>query len=237
MRISAIVPVLNEESVIDSFLQWHMNLNEIDEWIVVDGGSNDRTLERVDAFQKQCAKIKLISGEQLRGRAKQMNAGALSANGEVLLFLHVDCKLDRLAPAVLKNAMGHEHLIGGGFYKKYENETVLLKIYRSIMNVLRTQWLRNLVGTNGIFVRKNIFEKIGGYPDTPILEDMLLCDRMKSAGKLAMIKPYIIVSSRRYFKDGVLRRIVMALKILFLFRIMKISPDQLKSYYLKTVKE
>lgn len=237
MRISAIVPVLNEESVIDSFLQWHLTLSGIDEWILVDGSSSDRTLERIRAFQSQYSQLRLIAGEHLRGRARQMNAGAASAVGEVFLFLHSDCKLDPLAPDALKNILSNKEIIGGGFYKKYEQETALLRCYRSLMNLVRTKWLRNLVGTNAIFIRRSVFETLGGYPEVSILEDMILCDRMKSAGKLAMLKPYLIVSSRRYIKDGIVRRMIMAVRILILFRIMRVEPNQLKMYYLKTVKE
>lgn len=237
MRISAIVPVLNEESFIDSFLRWHVTLNGIEEWILVDGGSSDRTLERICTFQKNYAHVKVIAGQNLRGRAMQMNAGVASAEGDVLLFLHVDCKLHPLAPSAMNDALRSGKVIGGGFYKKYEPETMLLKFYRSLMNLVRTKWLRNLVGTNAIFIRKTVFQTLGGYPEVAILEDMFLCDRMKSTGKLAMLKPYLVVSSRRYFKDGIMRRITMALQILFLFRIMRMAPDQLKAHYTKTGKE
>ena len=201
------------------------------EVIVVDGGSRDETVAIARQIESTGRNRVRVLENIKEGRAFQMNAGAQIANGDILLFLHVDCKLDRKALRVITECMRDEDIIGGGFYKKYSTENIPLRLYRAAMNVIRTKWLRNLVGTNAIFVRKKIFFKIGKYPEVPLLEDVMFSDKMKKAGSLKFLKPYVITSSRRYYKSGILKRIWIAYKIMYLYRIRHKAPVELKNIY------
>jgi len=234
MNISIIVPTLNEELLIAGFLQRLMRWPKLTEIIVVDGGSNDRTQEILRSISHPALRVFQEPG--LRGRARQMNFGAQMAGGDVLLFLHVDCELPEAALLQIEKAVMDTSVIGGGFYKKYAEENTALKFYRGLMNVIRTKWMRNLVGTNAIFIRRKVFFELGQYPDIPLLEDVILCDRMKSNGSLAFLKPHVIVSSRRYYHAGVWKRMWIALKILYFFRIRHMAPEKLKEIYLAEIR-
>lgn len=99
---------------------------------------------------------------------------------------------------------------------------------------MRTQWLKNLVGTNAICIRKNVFAQLGKFPTVSLLEDVMLSDRMEKRGKPIFLKPHVIVSSQRYDEAGILARIWIALRIMFLFRVMRRSPEELKNLYQPT---
>lgn len=193
---------------------------------MVDGGSSDGCVQLV---QNARHKIRLLQTSS--GRAYQMNAGAMTASGEILLFLHADCRLPVNAVAVIENALRDSSAVGGGFCKRYINENWLLKSYRMVTNVIRTRWLKNFVGTNAIFVRKSIFDKLGGYEEVFLLEDIILSDRLKRAGRVLALRPHVVCSPRRYYERGVVRTIYNAFKILFLFRVLRLDTARLKTYY------
>lgn len=234
MKISIIIPVLNEAAVIENCLEKLTELRQDCEIIIADGGSRDDTLKIVKQFQVQNPERMTVLEGLKPGRAFQMNAGADAAEGDVLLFLHADCELGDGALPALTKCLQNSAIIGGGFYKRYSNENIFLKLYRIVMNVIRTQWLKNLVGTNAIFIRKNVFFQLGKFPTVPLLEDVMLSDRMKKKGKPVFLKPHVIVSSRRYDEGGIFTRIWIALRIMFLFRVMHRSPEKLKNLYQPT---
>lgn len=231
MKISIIVPVLNEASVIQQCLEKLWKLENDFEVIVADGGSKDETVEIAKKFKLGNIHRLVILENIQAGRAHQMNAGADASQGEVLLFLHADCELERGALKVISDRLQDEQIIGGGFYKKYSKENLFLMIYRVAMNLIRTKWLKNLVGTNAIFIRRERFFQLGKYPEVTLLEDVILSDRLKRAGKLVFLKPHVISSSRRYYRGGILKRIWIAYKIMYLFRLRRRSPDELGHVY------
>ena len=224
MKISVIVPVLNEEKTIASALRALLQLSP-HEIIVVDGGSGDRTAEICRSLS-----IKILSWE--RGRARQMNFGARRATGDVLLFLHADTRLPKTAFADIATALGDPRCLGGRFDVELEGSHPMLKIVGALINY-RSRATKIGTGDQAIFVRREAFERIGGYPDIPLMEDVALCRALKRLGGVACLRTRVMTSARRWESDGVWRTILRmwTLKILYLAGV---SPARLKQFYADT---
>lgn len=231
MNISIIVPVLNESAVIDAFATNLMKDASGFEIIFVDGGSSDDTRGRLESLARRDARMRILGDSSTRGRARQMNHGALAASGDVLLFLHADTVLPTGWHAMIDRAMREAGCVGGGFMKKYDKETAVLWVYRLVVGLVRTRLFRNLVGTNAMFIRRSVFMEIGMYPPMPILEDVGLCDAMKKSGRLAIVTQPVVCSSRRYHEYGVWRHILVAARVLFLYRSRRVGLDHLTRVY------
>src|SRR5215469_11467289 len=192
MRISVVVPALNERFGLPRTLAALDRCRGIDEMIVVDGGSTDGTL---DWLQSQKG-ILLVSSS--RGKGTQLNAGAAQASGDVILFLHADCLLDQAALDQLLAAMSDAQLSGGGFCIRFaEARPRSLRLVAAGIN-LRARAKRTATGDQGIFVRKKVFDAIGGAPEWPLFEDVELVRRIKTTGKFAILKAPLTISGRRY---------------------------------------
>jgi rSAM/selenodomain-associated transferase 2 len=224
MKISVIVPVLNEEKTIASALRALLQLSP-HEIIVVDGGSGDRTAEICRSLS-----IKIFSWE--RGRARQMNFGARRATGDVLLFLHADTRLPQTAFADIATALGDPRCLGGRFDVELEGSHPMLKIVGALINY-RSRATKIGTGDQAIFARREAFERIGGYPDIPLMEDVALCRALKRLGGVACLRTRVMTSARRWESDGVWRTILRmwTLKILYLAGV---SPARLKQFYADT---
>jgi rSAM/selenodomain-associated transferase 2 len=224
MKISVIIPVLNEEGSIADTLSALMSLKP-DEVIVADGGSSDNSKEIAARFD-----VQVLSSE--RGRAKQMNCGAAAASGDVLLFLHADTKLPQSAFGDVAAALADPSCIGGRFDVELEGRHWMLKVVGAMIN-RRSRWTRIGTGDQAIFVRREIFRAAGGYPDVPLMEDIALCRVLKRAGRIACLRSRVVTSARRWENDGVWRTIVRMwiLKLLYLGGV---SPARLKQFYADT---
>lgn len=226
---SIILPVYNEAEIIDETLTALGQLSGGLEIIVVDGGSTDPTC---DILRDRHPAITLLSDPALRGRARQMNAGAEVASGEIFVFCHADTQLPSDALLQIEEAIKRQGAEAGGFCKRYTPSSPLLTFYAFLQNTLRSHLLKQFVGTNAIFVRREVFGNLGGYRHLPFLEDVDLCDRLKRGGyRLVTLRGPVRVSARRYLSEGVIRRMVIAGKILYLYRIEKRSPEELLEYY------
>jgi rSAM/selenodomain-associated transferase 2 len=222
--ISVVIPVLDEEAAISATLESLQRLGP-SEAVVVDGGSTDRTRELVAA-----KKVRLL--ESRRGRALQMNAGARAASGDVLLFLHADTRLPSSAMVEVRAALSDPKCVGGRFDVELEGEHWMLKRVAAMIS-LRSRLSRVATGDQAIFVRKKIFEEIGGFPDLPIMEDIAFSRAMKKRGRVACLRSRVITSGRRWEKDGVWRTVfkMWALKLLYLAGV---SPRSLRRFYADT---
>ncbi len=192
--ISIIVPVYNEEAAIGRLLD-NLDAQGFVEIIVVDGGSTDRTVE----LASQRAHL-VRSG---MGRAAQMNAGAATASGETLLFLHADVILGKGALDQLRRAMEDATIAGGNFDIRYEGKDWAAGAFTRI-NRWRRRW-GIFYGDSGIFCRRSVFEKLGGYRLWPIMEDYDFARRLSKAGRLAFLEWPIWVSDRRWRNSGLFR--------------------------------
>ena len=224
MKISVIVPVLNEEATIAATLGALAALAPY-EVIVVDGGSVDRTR---DIAARSGAQV--LSAE--RGRARQMNRGAARASGEVLLFLHADTRLPDSAFSDIAAALNDPRCLGGRFDVELEGSHRMLKLVGALINY-RSRITKVGTGDQAIFLRREIFLRMGGYPDIPLMEDIALCRALKRMGAVACLRSRVVTSARRWENDGVWRTIVRmwTLKLLYLAGV---SPARLKQFYADT---
>ena len=224
MNVSVIVPVLNEEQSIRATLQSLICLTP-HEIIVVDGGSRDRTVEICKEFA-----VDVMHAE--RGRARQMNVGARHASGEVLLFLHADTRLPKSALNDIAAALSDSRYLGGRFDVELEGTHWMLKIIAALINY-RSRATRIATGDQALFVRRDIFEHVGGFPEIDLMEDIALCRTLKRSGWLACLRSRVVTSARRWERDGVWRTILRmwTLKLCYLAGI---SPVRLKQYYADT---
>ncbi|MCX9083615.1 MAG: TIGR04283 family arsenosugar biosynthesis glycosyltransferase [Candidatus Methanoperedens sp.] len=198
--ISIITPVFNEEKNIKPFISHIGSLDGDFELIIVDGGSSDSTVEEIqnciDIFNHQL--ISLVSG---RGRAVQMNRGAKIAHGGIFLFLHVDCVLEKDALIIIEKVISEHNIAGGGFKQAFSDPDLFLK-FQSYLGNIRAGLTQVFFGDYGIFIKKEFFQKIGGYDEIPFLEDVEICRKAKKYGRLMQVDRKILTSSRRYLKKG-----------------------------------
>jgi rSAM/selenodomain-associated transferase 2 len=201
--ISIITPVLNEKDNIKPFFNHINHLKGDFELILVDGGSTDGTLEEINrlkgAFHHP---LNVLSAS--RGRASQMNRGAEEARGEILLFLHVDSQIEEDSLVLIKKRIADGDIIGGGFTHSFSDPDFFLRLASAFGN-FRTRATKIFFGDFGIFIRKDIFEKMGGYDDVIFLEDVEFCKKAKRYGKMEQIDRMIITSPRRYDSKGKIR--------------------------------
>lgn len=225
--ISIITPVLNEEINIRPFIS-HLDSLEGDfELILVDGGSSDRTIEEVRKWRDSFNHDLTILGTD-RGRGTQMNKGADAAQGDILLFLHMDCSLEKDALTLIEKAIHVKNAIGGGFMQAFSSPDFFLK-FQSAFGNLRAGMTGIFFGDFGIFMKSEIFRKIGGYDDIPFLEDVELCKKAKRQGRLIQIDRVILTSPRRYLKKGKLR-LTFVFMLANLFNMIRWRPMFLWKY-------
>ncbi|HVR15847.1 MAG TPA: TIGR04283 family arsenosugar biosynthesis glycosyltransferase [Candidatus Limnocylindrales bacterium] len=224
MNISVVLPVLNEEQSIRGTLQSLIRLTPY-EIIVVDGGSRDRTLEICKEFA-----VDVMHAE--RGRARQMNVGARRASGEVLLFLHADTRLPQSALNDIAAALSDSRYLGGRFDVELEGAHWMLKIVGTLIN-WRSRATKVATGDQALFVRREVFDRMGGFPDIPLMEDIAFCRALKRIGGVACLRSRVITSARRWERNGVWRTIfkMWSLKVCYLAGV---SPMRLKRFYADT---
>ncbi|MEE8402037.1 MAG: TIGR04283 family arsenosugar biosynthesis glycosyltransferase [Candidatus Hydrothermarchaeaceae archaeon] len=222
--ISIIMPVLNEEKNIEEALKSACQLEGDYELIVVDGGS-------IDGTQKIAGKYaKVISAR--KGRARQMNAGARIAKGDILLFLHADCRLSQDSLIKIESALRDRKVVGGALKFHLDDDSSTFKAISYISN-LRANISKVYTGDFGIFVRKSAFDLAGGFSEIELMEDICLCKKLKKFGRLVQPDSKIISSPRRMKKHGILKTWIHMQINRFLFFI-GISPRRFSKFYRDT---
>jgi rSAM/selenodomain-associated transferase 2 len=197
-RISVVVPARNEAKTIARALS-RLREPGVVEVIVVDGGSTDETRAIAAPLADRVI-------EAPPGRARQMNAGAAAARGDILLFLHADSILPRGFAAVVVAAC--ERAIGGRFDVTLDAPGILFRVIERGIN-WRSRWTGLFTGDQGLFIRRAVFEDLGGFPEQPLLEDLALARAMKRRGPVAALRERIATSARRWQRHGVVRTVLL----------------------------
>jgi rSAM/selenodomain-associated transferase 2 len=200
--LSIIIPALNEATHIATFLQ-HLAPLRADgaQVIVVDGGSSDAT----PALAQPLAGAVICAP---RGRATQMNAGARSARGNVLLFLHADSRVPQGSAQLILDGLAQSGRLWGRFDVRIEGQHRLLPVIAWFMN-LRSRLTGIATGDQGIFVSREAFEHCGGFPEIALMEDIALCKALGKLGPPLCLRARIATSGRRWEKHGALRTILL----------------------------
>ena len=200
-RLSVVMPALNEAVGIGQTLQClAAGRARGVEVIVVDGGSCDGTADRAAAGADR-----VLAGP--RGRARQMNAGAAVARGQVLLFLHADTQLPAQADLHIEQALSAGR-VWGRFDVHIEGHSPMLRVVAALMN-WRSRASGIATGDQAIFVRADVFRQLGGYADQPLMEDIELSRRLRAVSRPACLRQQALTSGRRWESRGVWRTIFL----------------------------
>jgi rSAM/selenodomain-associated transferase 2 len=192
-RLSVIIPTLNEESNVGAAVD-HV-FAAAHEVIVVDCGSTDRTQ---DVAAAHGALVITAS----RGRGRQQNAGAAAASGSALLFLHADTRLPTSFPALIRSALAQPGVSAGAFRLAIDAPARSLRLVER-MAALRCRLLQLPYGDQGLFVAAENFRRVGGFPDSAVMEDYELVRRLKRLGRIVILDEPAATSARRWLKLGV----------------------------------
>jgi rSAM/selenodomain-associated transferase 2 len=211
--ISVIIPALNEEGSLAPTLESLRAAAGGCVIIVVDGGSADATRAIAARYGKVV--------DSPPGRAIQMNRGAAAARGDILLFLHADVLFPRQGFAAIEQAMADPHVAGGNFDILYEGDSLTSRFFTRI-----NRWRRPFgifYGDSGIFIRRSIFETLGGYRPLPLMEDYDFARRLDRCSTTVCLRESLIVSARRWEEYGLLRT-TAAWFLLHVFYYLRLPP-------------
>jgi uncharacterized protein len=219
--ISVIIPAFNEELCLPATLQRVCRSGNA-EIIVVDGGSADATKDVAEAYS-----VRVLEAQ--RGRAVQMNAGALPATGEILLFLHADTLLPDGWAESIRSCMNRDDRVGGAFALRIQGVSLGLRILEVLAN-FRSRCLGLPYGDQAIFVRAKVFRELGGFKNAPIMEDYEFMRRLRRRGVLCILSEAAITSGRRWAALGVWRTTVINQAVLLGYHL-GVPLDRLARFY------
>jgi len=192
------------------------------EIIVVDGGSADSSVAIAGPF------CDLVVAES-RGRARQMNAGAKISRGDALAFVHADTLVPASFGADIAAALSNPAVVGGRFDVKLDSSALPYRVIGAMIS-WRSRISRVGTGDQAIFVRREVFARLGGFPELDLCEDLEFSRRLKRAGRVACLRSRVITSARRWNRDG-LARTVLRMWMIRAMYLAGVSPARLKRMY------
>jgi len=223
VHISVIIPAFNEAKSIQACLEQFENAEDLDV-VVVDGGSDDNTPQVVEAFEN--GRCVIAPG---KGRATQMNFGAQCTEGACLLFLHADTFLPHNGIDLIREAMAQPQVVGGRFQLGLSETSWSFRLI-ALMSTWRSKYLGVTYGDQGIFVRRDIFERVGGYPALDLFEDSEFCKLLGRQGHFALLPAKVCSATRRWRRWGIWRT-VMWMWLLRLLFVCGVSDKKLSQWY------
>jgi rSAM/selenodomain-associated transferase 2 len=206
LRISIIIPALNEAQVLTPSLTRLQGLRQSGhEVLLVDGGSSDATVSLAAPLVDTIAHAP-------QGRARQMNAGARLARGDMLIFLHADTCLPEGVEQILRAAKAAaakaQRPVWGRFDVRLSGRHWLLRVVETLMN-MRSRWTGIATGDQAIFVERILFEDARGFPDIPLMEDIALSKTLRAIAPPLCLRARVVTSSRRWETQGIVRTILL----------------------------
>jgi rSAM/selenodomain-associated transferase 2 len=220
LRFSIIIPTLNEERCLAGTLA-HLRQQRPREIIVVDGGSTDGTRELARAAD--------VVLEGPRGRARQMNLGAASAVGDFLLFLHADCSLEAGALDAAARVLCRGGIGGGCFTMSVESAGLLYR-WIDACATARVRLTGLVYGDQGLFVTRELFHRLGGFPELRLMEDLFFSRELRRHGRVVLLPERIFVSPRRWQQAGLVRQTLRNWTLTGLAAA-GVHPDRLARFY------
>jgi rSAM/selenodomain-associated transferase 2 len=219
MIVSVIIPTLNEADHIADTLRALRRQHGPMEPIVVDGGSTDGTVDAAASLAR------VVRGP--RGRGPQMNHGAALASGDAFLFLHADTRLPPHGLERIRAALTRPDIEAGIFRLSFDAQSPLLRFYSWCT---RWPWIRLAFGDRGLFVRREAFAAVGGFPEWPLFEDLELAARLHARGTFRFLSQAVTTSARRFQQQGPLRQQFRNL-YLWLHYLRGTNPERLADWY------
>jgi len=214
--------MLNEERAIARTLDAIATGAPGEELIVVDGGSSDRSR---DEARPRCGMLLVAS----RGLARQMNAGAAAAEGDALVFVHADTLVPSTFAGDIAAALADPAVVGGRFDLRLDDDAPLMRLIGWLIST-RSRLSRTGTGDQAIFVRREVFDRLGGYRDIALCEDLDLARRLKRIGRVACLRSRVTTSARRWRQGGVLATTARMWLIRIAF-LLGVSPERLAHLY------
>lgn len=196
MKVTVVIPTLEERDHIAGAIRSVREQEVLGQIVVADGGSRDDTLSRLPTD------VRVV--RTAASRARQLNAGAAAAEGDVLLFLHADCRLPRGALSTALLALRDEGVVGGGFHKRFDTTSRLVR-WGGRWRTRLWHAAGALFGDQALFVRRSEFDAVGGFREDVRAEDLDLVLRLRRRGRVVLLPPAVTASARRLHEQGVVR--------------------------------
>ena len=222
-KVSAIVPALNEEAAIGQALHALRQAGPGVEIIVADGGSVDSTCQIADSIADKV----VVSA---RGRGLQMNEGARAASGDILLFVHADCSVPAGAYDSICRSLSDEKVVAGAFCLRIDHAGAWARVVEWAAN-RRSRLTGVPYGDQGLFIRREPFETVGGFRNIPLMEDIEIAGRLKGMGRVVFLDERISASPRRWLREGVVRTTLRDWAIAIAYTVFKVAPERLARHY------
>ncbi|WP_141735068.1 TIGR04283 family arsenosugar biosynthesis glycosyltransferase [Oligoflexus tunisiensis] len=223
MNVSIIIPMLNEAASLGLVLDhWRSFAQSGAEVLIVDGGSADASVPIVEQ-----AGFKVLTAA--RGRARQMNTGAQAARGDILLFLHADTLPPPRALDIMSRTLMRSRRVWGRFDVRIEGRAWMFPIIAFFIN-LRSRLSGIATGDQGIFIKREAFLQVGGFPDQPLMEDIEISKRLLRISRPLCLTPRMRTSGRRWETRGVWRTIFLMWRLRWAYWRGASPQDLVKAY-------
>ena len=222
LSVAMIVPVLNEEQSLQQHIAKFKALEKDCYIIFCDGDSDDETCV---LLQKHA----LNYCHSPRGRALQMNAGASACDSDILVFIHADTTISSSDIELMKETMQDKSIVGGRFDVHLSGDQFTFRIIEFMINI-RSRMTGISTGDQCQFVRRSVFEEMGGFPEQALMEDVEFSKQLKRYGKIACLKNKVVTSSRRWKKHGMIKTVILMWKLRLLYWL-GTPPEKLADIY------